>query len=249
MFIIKWIVGNLLMPLPLMLILIIIGLVLIKFNKKKSGISTVLFSITSIFLLSIQPVAFALLSPLEFKNPVYQNQPVEFIHVLGNGHIEDDSLPITSQLSYISTLRVVEAVRIWNINPDAQLLLSGYRSFANTRSTASMHRQLALDLGVDASKIRIFESPRDTEEEIKTIKSVTNDSPVAVVTTANHMRRAMGYYDKYEVNAFSAPTMHLSRSTALKFNISKLHPQGKYLQMSTMAIHEYLGILWQKLRK
>ena len=156
MFIIKWLVGNVLMPLPLMLLLIILGLILIKFNKKKTGMSLVLISIAVLFLLSIQPVAFALLRPLEFQNTVYQNQPVEFIHVLGNGHIEDESLPITSQLSYISTLRVVEAVRIWNVNPQAQLLLSGYRGFKNTRSTADMHRQLALELGVDPLKIIIF---------------------------------------------------------------------------------------------
>ena len=236
------------MPLPLMLILIILGVILITFNKKKRGISLILISITMIFLLSIQPVAFALLRPLEFQNAVYQNQHVHFIHVLGNGHIEDESLPITSQLSYISTLRVVEAVRIWNINPQAQLLLSGYRGFTNTRSTADMHRQLALELGVDPLKITIFESPRDTEEEIKTIKDLTQNSVVAVITTANHMRRAMGYYNKYAVNAVSAPTMHLTREQPLEFNITKLYPQGKYLQMSTMALHEYLGLVWQALR-
>ncbi|WP_299492070.1 ElyC/SanA/YdcF family protein [uncultured Shewanella sp.] len=248
MFYIKWILGNLLMPLPIALFLSVMALVLFWRNKTKQGAIVLLFSLSGLYALSLSPVAFSLISPLEYQYPAFNDEKVAFIHVLGNGHIEDETLPITSQLTYTSTLRVVEAVRIWRLNPQAHLLLSGYAGISAKRSTADMHRELALSLGVPAAHIQIFEQPRDTEEEVQVIKGVVGQHKVAVVTTANHMRRTMTFYEQGGVNVVPAPTMHLSRNSPIAFNITQLYPEVQNLQMSTWAIHEWLGIIWQKIK-
>ncbi|MCL1125925.1 ElyC/SanA/YdcF family protein [Shewanella surugensis] len=248
MFHVKWILGNLLMPLPMGLLLAILALMLFWRKKTKQASFLLLLSISGLYLFSLAPVAFSLISPLEYQYPVFSNEKVSFIHVLGNGHIEDGTLPITSQLTYTSTLRVVEAVRIWRLNPQAHLLFSGYRGFSVTRSTADMHRELALSLGVPEAKIQIFEQPRDTEEEVLVIKPVVGVKKVAVVTTANHMRRTMGFYERAGLNVISAPTMHMSRNKPVVFNMTQLYPAVQNLQMSTWAMHEWLGIAWHNLK-
>lgn len=248
MFYVKWVLGNLLMPLPIVLLMAIFALILFLRKKTKQASILLSFSILALYLLSLAPVAFTLMRPLEYQYPTFSNEEVSFIHVLGNGHIEDESLPITSQLTYTSTLRVVEAVRIWRLNPQAYLLLSGYRGFGAKRSTADMHRELAISLGVPATRIRVFDQPRDTEEEVLSIKPIVGTEKVAVVTTANHMRRTMGFYEAVGLQVVPAPTMHMSRNKPLPFNMTQLYPAVQNLQMSTWAMHEWLGIAWQRLK-
>ncbi|WP_299009971.1 ElyC/SanA/YdcF family protein [uncultured Shewanella sp.] len=248
MFYIKWVLGNLLMPLPMALLLSVIALILFLRQRTSLAASLLLVSIFGLYALSLAPVAFTLISPLEYQYSAYNDEKVDFIHVLGNGHIEDETLPITSQLSYTSSLRVVEAVRIWHLNPRAQLLFTGYAGVSAKRSTAQMHKLLALSLSVPESHIQTYDQPRDTEEEVQLIKRLVGQRKVAVVTTANHMKRTMGFYEQENINVIPAPTMHMSRNTLSSFNVTQLYPQVQNLQLSTWAIHEWLGIAWQKIK-
>ncbi|MCL1125444.1 ElyC/SanA/YdcF family protein [Shewanella surugensis] len=248
MFYIKWVLGRLLSPLPACLGLMLVAFIFLYLDDNQLGYGLLGLGFIFLYLLSLQPVAFALLSPLEFTYPVYSGEPIRFIHVLGSGHFEASSLPITSQLSYTSSIRVVEAVRIWHLNPNATLLLSGYTGINHIRSTAVMHQELALALGIPANNIQIFEKPRDTEEEVLTIKSIIGDESVAVVTTASHMLRTMAFYNKMELQVIPAPTMHLSRTQICGMHFSHLYPEESYLHMSATALHEWIGLLWMKLK-
>ncbi|WP_299495192.1 ElyC/SanA/YdcF family protein [uncultured Shewanella sp.] len=248
MFYIKWVLGRFLRPLPACLGLMFIALLLLfltdsYFSYRLLGLVFIL-----LYSLSLKPVAFQLLKPLEFAYPAYSNTPIRFIHVLGCGHLEDATLPITSQLSYPSCLRVVEAVRIWHLNPKSIILLSGYSGLGHTRSTAAMHQELALALGIPCGSIQIFERPRDTEEEVKLMKETIGDGAVAVVTTASHMRRTMAFYRKMNMNIIPAPTMHLSRVAVRPLTLACFYPQESYLQMSATALHEWIGLLWMKIK-
>jgi uncharacterized SAM-binding protein YcdF (DUF218 family) len=222
------------------------GFIFLVLNRKKIGSVIFISALLAFYLLSIRPIAFLLLQPLEYHYPTYNNQAANFIHVLGNGHIEDASLPITSQLSYTSTLRVVEAVRIYHLQPNATLVLTGYAGINTTISTAKMHAQLAMELGVPQDHIVIDERPRDTEEETQALARLVNNQPTIVITSASHMRRAMGYYQQYNINAISAPTMHLSRQH-IPWTNADVYPSSEYLRMSQLAIHEWLGIVYQKM--
>ncbi|WP_299008964.1 ElyC/SanA/YdcF family protein [uncultured Shewanella sp.] len=248
MFYIKWVLGHLLKPLPACLGVILLALIFVYLSDFTLGYALLGLSVVFLYLLSLKPVAFGLLKPLEFRYSAYSNTPVSFIHVLGAGHVEDASLPITSQLSYTSCIRMVEAVRIWHLNPQAIILLSGYSSLGRTRSTAAMHQELALALGIPEKCIEVFETPRDTEEEVKLISERINNQPVAVVTTASHMRRTMAFYQKEKISVIPAPTMHVSRKRNGTLSFSYFYPQECYLQMSATAFHEWIGLLWMRLK-
>ncbi|WP_298770830.1 ElyC/SanA/YdcF family protein [uncultured Shewanella sp.] len=248
MFYIKWVLGHLLNPLPACLGIMLLALIFVYLFDGILGYTLLGLSVVLLYLLSLKPVAFGLLRPLEFRYPVYSNASVGFIHVLGGGHIEDPSLPITSQLSYTSCIRVVEAVRIWHLNPEAIMLLSGYSSLGHTRSTAAMHQELALVLGIPDRCIQIFETPRDTEEEVTLISERVNNQSVAVVTTASHMFRTMAFYQKAHMTVIPAPTMHLSRERCGSLSLSDFYPKECYLQMSATGLHEWIGLLWMKIK-
>lgn len=248
MFYIKWVLGRFLKPLPACLGLMFIAFIFLFLADNHLSYSLLGLVFIALYLFSLQPVAFSMLNPLEFTYPVYSGKPVRFIHVLGNGHFEASALPITSQLSYTSCVRVVEAVRIWHLNSNATLLLSGYSGFNHTRSTAAMHEELALALGIPPCSIQIFEQPRDTEEEVQTIKSMIGDEPIAVVTTASHMLRTMAFYRQANMQVIPAPTMHLSRQDVFGFRLSNFYPDESYLHMSATALHEWIGLLWMKLK-
>ena len=76
------------LPLPLLLLLIALGLALIWFSRfQKSGKSLVTVGWLALLLLSLQPVADGLLRPIENTYTTWQgNQKVDYIVVLGGGY-------------------------------------------------------------------------------------------------------------------------------------------------------------------
>ncbi len=76
------------LPLPLLLLLIALGLAMIWFSRfQKSGKSLVTVGWLALLLLSLQPIADGLLRPIENTYPTWQgNQKVGYIVVLGGGY-------------------------------------------------------------------------------------------------------------------------------------------------------------------
>ncbi len=82
------------LPLPLLLLLIALGLAMIWFSRfQKSGKSLVTVGWLALQLLSLQPVADGLLRPIESTYPTWQgNQKVGYIVVLGGGYTPGSEL-------------------------------------------------------------------------------------------------------------------------------------------------------------
>ncbi len=91
LFTLKKYIGGMMLPLPLLLLLIALGLAMIWFSRfQKSGKSLVTVGWLALLLLSLQPVADGLLRPIENTYPTWQgNQKVGYIVVLGGGYTWD----------------------------------------------------------------------------------------------------------------------------------------------------------------
>ena len=156
MFELKKVMSALLMPLPALLIIGLLGLALISFTtKRKTGCFVVLFSFVGIFLVAFQPVSTKLLMPLEreYKAFLPVSGTVDYVMVLGNGHVVDDEIPPTSQLSRTALMRLTEGIRILRMYPGAKLILSGYAGGSEI-SHARMMANVALSLGVEGLPAR-----------------------------------------------------------------------------------------------
>lgn len=134
-FFIKKLVSQFLYPLPFALLLIVLGLILLWFTQRqKFGKALSLVGLCLLLFFSYKPTALPLLYQLERQSLPLLTQtstrvPAQlpeavWILVLSSGHTIDTSLPATSQLSFQSLARLVEAIRLYRLLPKSRLLLS-----------------------------------------------------------------------------------------------------------------------------
>lgn len=243
MFAFKKILSAFLMPFPLFLIFILIGILLWYRGHKRSSKKIFLFSFMWIILFSYAPFSALLLKPLESTYPKYHLETLHphYIHVLGSGHTSNTNLPLTSQLDLVSLARTSEGVSIYKSYPHMKLIFSGYGG-DDPISNARKNAQMATLFGVDPKDIILLESPKDTSEEAIESKKIVGSEPLILVTSASHMVRASALFRKQGITVIEAPTDFQVKQTGPLFQF----PSSSGLARSESAFHEYLGILWSK---
>ncbi|AXB30967.1 envelope biogenesis factor ElyC [Vibrio campbellii] len=249
MFELKKVMSALLMPLPALLIIGLLGLALISFTtKRKTGCFVVLFSFVGIFLVAFQPVSTKLLMPLEreYKAFLPVSGTVDYVMVLGNGHVVDNEIPPTSQLSRTALMRLTEGIRILRMYPGAKLILSGYAGGSEI-SHARMMANVALSLGVAKSDIILLEDAKDTWEEARQAAAFVKQKNIVLVTSASHMKRALYEFNAAGIKPIPAPTNFMAIDD-IEQPWQKYAPKARYLEQTELYWYEYLGGLWQKLR-
>lgn len=236
------------MPLSIIVILLILALVF--FRKKPSFSFKCLLTSTSLLVcLSIGWVADRVILPLEnnYKSYTYTKTPIDYIVILGCGHTTDNSLPATSQLYTCSLERLVEAVRIYNMHPEAELITSG-AAFNNSESNAEKVKQAAILLGVPAKKILVEGFPKDTEEEAELISPRVKGKRVVLVTNADHMLRAATYFNQQGVDVIAAPASKYAKGLDQEKSWGYYVPSSRNLSQSTTAWYEAIGLIVQWLK-
>lgn len=245
-FLIKKIIAFWLMPLSLVVILLSLAVFFLwKKPKAKTGKVLASISLACLIIFSWNPVSTPLLRTIEQSNtPFDMSQPVEYVVVLGNEVTSDPSVPLSSHLSSSATARLLEGLRILSANPNAQLIVTGYAN-KNTKSSAQVYKEVAMSLGVTSDRIIALDWPKDTEEEAQAVKQIVGDNVIALATSASHMPRAIEFFYQENIHAIAAPTFYLakySEQTDWQFNAAGLLKTER-------AIYEYLGQLWQWLKR
>ncbi len=249
MFELKKLIATLLMPLPALLIIGFFGLILIWFTQRKRiGTFFVTVALTLIGLISFQPLTSYLLIDLErqYQRFLPTKSPVDYVVVLGHSHVVDNQLPPTSELSRTALMRLVEGIRIHFMYPNSKLILSGYDG-GNEVSHARMLARVAMAMGVNKNNILLLEAAKDTWEEAIQTASVVLDKPFALVTSANHMHRAISEFNSIGLTPIPAPTNFIAQKEINQPWI-KYSPRASYLEQFERYWHEKLGQAWQELR-
>ncbi len=214
---------------------------------RRRQISTWLLAIPLVFLLLItcRPLSDWLASPLEQAYPAFAGQRVQHIAVLGCSHAEATFLPLSSQPEPCSLARLVEAAQIWHAQPDAIIHLSGSIADRLTPHT-EVEKRFLLALGIPASAIRQHTAATDTEGEVTLlVKAIPADEPLALVTTAMHMPRAMRWFGLHQRNPIAAPTEYRIRRTYANSRWPVWVPQLNATNTLGDAYYEYAGLLEQ----
>ena len=197
-FIIKKLISMWLMPLPFCCLIILFGLIL-SFWKVAIGRIIAFSGVILLMLFSWQPFANSVLYPLEHHYLSFDiSQPVDAIVVLGNCHTVSEEIPPMAQLCGTGLYRLMEGYRIWQANPVAELLLSGYAG-DESRPYAEVAGEIALSLGIPEDKIRLFPTAQDTQEEAELTAPFLNGKTFALVTSASHMPRSINWFQQQKV--------------------------------------------------
>ncbi len=215
-----------------------------------------LISTGTLLVFSNKAFATMLLGPLEHRYPAIPeirsgtdlspelSQCVAIV-VLGGGHADAPALSRVNQLSSSALSRIAEAVRLSRVLPHATFIVSGHHTAEI--SHAQVLGEAAVSLGLDPARVVRMDNPRDTEDEIAELSRRLGTAPVALVTSAWHMPRAMELCRHFNVHAVPCPADYMVK-------LEPLSESGIFvweleaLERSTKAMHEYIGLAWLKLR-
>jgi uncharacterized SAM-binding protein YcdF (DUF218 family) len=254
----KKVVSYWLMPLPLCMALLAAAVLLLHLARR-TGLARrlVLLALALLVLLSNSFVSTRLMRPLEGRYPAIPEfaggppapAPIagcRLIVVLGGGYSDMRGMSATSQLSSSALARIIEGVRILRVLPEARLVVSGPAE-PGRPSLAAVYAKAAESLGAGSGRIELIETAHDTEDEAFAVARLAGGAPVALVTSAWHMPRAAGLFRKAGVSAVPCPTDYRSRADDTE-SWAYLKCDVESLERSTFAIHEWMGLLWLRLR-
>lgn len=255
----KKVAGFWLMPLPLSLALMTAGILLLWLTKRRrSGRTLLAGGALWLAVCSNDGVGIWLIAGLESRYPA---QPVlspgapppavlercRFVVVLGGGHRYEPGWPANLQLSGSALARIVEGTRLTRNMPAVRLLVSGPAENDGEPTHAHLLAETAISLGVAPDRIAEISDARDTEQEAVSVRRLVGDSPVALVTSAWHMPRALALCRRAGIDALPCPADYAARpprvrpADFLRWNIGGL-------ERSTKAIYEHIGATWSRLR-
>ncbi len=248
-FVLKKIISLFIMPFPIGMILLLIGLIYLYRNKSSKAKVFIALSVIWLSFISYSPLVDRVLHKYESVYPTLHTAPknIKYIYVLGNGHHTNESHPITSQVNATSSVRLNEAIRLYRqLREKPIIIVSGYSGLFDPTPGALMQEKLALALGIKKENLHVEPKPRDTQEEAKAAKTYIGDAPFILVTSATHMKRAMKFFHYEGLNPIAAPTNHLANIKHPNFSdfFSVLA-----LKKSTIIWHETLGLIWQKVKE
>ena len=113
-------------------------------------------------------------------------------------------------------------------------------------SNAEIMADVAIALNVDKKDIVLEVSSRDTKDEALLIKKIVGDDEFILVTSASHMVRSMALFRKQGMDPIPAPTDFWIKERQRMG--AEVFPSAYKLRMAERAVHEYLGIMWGKIR-
>ena len=251
MFLFKKIVAPLFFPIAMVLLILLLGLLLLTLSqRKKTGKVLILVGILLLGTLSYEAFSERLLKPLEYMYPPLIQpanlEDVRWIVVLGGGHISDQKLPVTSQISGLSLIRLVEGIRLHREIPKSKLILSGGRVF-DPVSEANVMAEVAVGIGVEKENLVLEEDSKDTEDQARFIYGMVKQERFILVTSASHIPRTMILFKKLGMHPIPAPTEYQVKGrsgTAPK----RFYPAADGLMKAERAFYEYIGLAWTKMR-
>ena len=239
--------GAALLP-PLNLLLVaVMGLLLLMFNRR-TGVAMLVVSLSALFLLSMPVVATALAGLLEHR-AVYRagnlGEP-QAIVILGAGSYAAAPEYRGDTVSALTLERVRWGARLHR-SSGLPILVSGGSPFATRSSEAAqMKATLEQDFHTDVKwvedkSLNTIDSARNARRQLAAAKI----DRIALVTHALHMPRAKLVFERAGFHVIEAPT---GFSTTRPPGILNFLPSAQGLELSRAFLYEVLGLGWYHVR-
>jgi len=261
LFLLKKLVGFSLLPLSIALGFMAAGACLLLFRVpfRTWGVRLLLVGAAWLAITSNRGVGTALVSVLEQRHaslgPHAAGLPplstCRTIVVLGGGHADNSTLSANNRLSSSALSRLVEGVRLAHALPGAALWVSGPSAIAGKPSHARVLADTAVSLGIPRDRIVELTTGHDTEGEAEAVRTgieAKAGGPVALVTSAWHLPRAVALFRNAGIEVIPCPADYANRAND-DFRFTDYFVCDLIgLERSTKAIYEFLGLAWAKVR-
>ncbi len=244
-------------PLPVCIEILLAGLLMLWFTRwQRAGKWVLTIGVVLLVVIGEGALTSLLLKPLESRYaPLDPNQlsreatsPIKWIVVLTGVVRPDPLLPPSSRLNPASLQRLVEGIRLHRALQGSKLVLSGRSPFGPVPDVETMVKVVEL-LGVDPANVLMESTSRDTAEQARLTEPIVKGDRFVLVTSASHMPRALALFEKRGMHPLPAPTdYHISFTEETYFHPGSLFPSPTGFRLATLAVHEYLGMAWAKLR-
>ncbi len=239
--------------------LILLGLLGLAFHKRAWGRGAIALSLICLWLLSVRPVHDALLWPLESKYAALQTDQLPagmsaggkaVIVLLGGGTYrnapEYGGRDVLGNHSLMRTAYAAEVARKTGLD----VFATGGASLSGEGDPVGlvMQRHLRM-LGVARSKTHAENAADTTWENAVNMRSLLAGSgveKVILVTTAWHMPRSLWAFESVGFHVIPAPCAFTVKQSS--YDLLDYLPAWSTFAESGDALHEYMGLLWYRLR-
>ena len=229
-------------PLFVMLAIALLSLALgLRNARPRRPVVVAMLAMALLWIVSTRAVSTAIAQSLIVNEP--QTVAPQIIVIAAGGN-STDGLNMTAET------RVLAGVAWWRRYPRALLVIAGADTLPSGTSprTVLMMRAEAIRLGVAPGSIALDVQSHDTREhaiELAKRPGVTPWTPIGVVTSDWHMRRAVGAFRRHFKTVIPYPSRGDYSEPLIP---GSFLPSSSGLWESTLMLHEWIGIAWYALR-
>jgi uncharacterized SAM-binding protein YcdF (DUF218 family) len=246
------------MPLGWVLLLVAMGLVLMRLGRGKRygkvGWWLILAGFVVLLAASLEPVASTLVYSLEHRYTAPTPEvlaTVDVIAVLGCGIYPSGALRREAELAEEAFPRVFRGVQYFKNSGADVLAFCGGTDWPDEESEAEVMRAMALSLGVAEDKIVIEPTSCNTMENAMNLAKILPKGEgrrIGVVTSATHMMRSVWVFERVFPRDTIVPMpVYFTYDPSRSFQ-GRIRPSVGNLEKTTVALHEWIGVLWYALR-
>jgi len=189
---------------------------------------------------------------LEYKYQPPNKLNGDVVIVLGGGAtLTSPDFNGNGNLSGSASNRLLTAVRIHK-NTGLSIIFSGGQVFETTGNEAEIAKRQLLDIGLNDNAVIMENKSLNTAENAKftavLLAKYKYTKPI-LLTSAFHMQRAVINFNNARIKNFQIYPCDYSTNKKLSINFNSFVPSNSSLNYSSIALHEYLGIIQLLIKK
>ena len=232
-------------PILVLLMIALLGALVAFSRHSRFAKAATVLSLVVLIAAAATPLGLWLVRPLEdrFPPPPTDVPPPDGIIVLG-GAMNGATSTARGQPVFDEGERVVEAVLLAKRYPNARIIFTGGSgSLFRVSTEAAEAKKLMVELGVDPSRITLEDKSRNTKENAEFTAAMIHPKPSErwlLVTSAFHMTRSMGVFEKAGFNVIAYPVAFRTRGPGrdLPWDFSP----ANNLRVFETATREWIGL-------
>ena len=244
-------IANLILP-PGCLIISLVIYIIFSYRKSKKLPKLIVFITLLFYIISIPLTSNLLMHSLEYKYLPPNKLDGDVIVVLGGGAtLSSPDLSGSGNLSGSAANRLLAAARI-HIKTGLPIIFSGGQVFKTSGNEAEIANRQLLDLGLSKNAVIMENKSLNTTENAnftKVILTKYNYTKPILLTSAFHMYRAIINFNNAGIKNLQIYPCDFTTNKKLHMDFNSFVPSGASLGSSSVALHEYLGIMQLLIKK